>query len=96
MSVYGGSFRTPTIDGAGTGCECGVHPRRTADHLRESVVSEIVGPFRKSSYSSQQGECVEVAETAPGGRVVRDGKVEGGPLLSVSRESWRAFLGQFG
>ncbi|MFJ5560464.1 DUF397 domain-containing protein [Streptomyces sp. NPDC093250] len=54
-----------------------------------------MGPFRKSSYSSQQGECVEVAETAPGGRVVRDGKVEGGPLLSVSWESWRAFLGQF-
>ncbi|MFF5158880.1 DUF397 domain-containing protein [Streptomyces sp. NPDC000348] len=60
-------------------------------------MTETVGLFRKSSYSSQQGECVEVAATAPGGRAVRDSKqCEGGPLLTVSRESWRAFLRQFG
>ncbi|MFE9922402.1 DUF397 domain-containing protein [Streptomyces sp. NPDC005774] len=60
-------------------------------------MTEIVGLFRKSSYSSQQGECVEIADTADHGRAVRDSKQhEGGPLLTVSRESWAAFLRQFG
>jgi hypothetical protein len=55
---------------------------------------EITGPFRKSSYSTQQGECVEVADTADHGLAVRDSKAAGddGPLLTVSRESWTAFL----
>lgn len=58
-------------------------------------MTDIVGLFRKSSYSSQQGECVEIADTADHGRAVRDSKQrEGGPLLIVSRESWQAFLGQ--
>jgi hypothetical protein len=59
------------------------------------IVTEVVGPFQKSSYSGQQGNCVEVAGTTTGGRAVRDSKREDGPLLAVSRESWRAFLGQF-
>lgn len=59
-------------------------------------MTETVSPFRKSSYSSQLGECVEVADTAPGGRAVRDSKRQDGPLLTVSRESWQAFVGQFG
>jgi hypothetical protein len=58
-------------------------------------VIEVVGPFRKSSYSGQQGDCVEVAGTTTGDRVVRDSKRQNGPLLAVSRESWRAFLRQF-
>ncbi|MFD5492097.1 DUF397 domain-containing protein [Streptomyces sp. GDS52] len=59
-------------------------------------MTEVIGPFRKSSYSQAESNCVEVAETAPGGRAVRDSKQRGGPLLIVSRESWRAFLRQFG
>lgn len=61
-------------------------------------MTEVVGSFWKSSYSGQQGDCVEVADTAPGGRAVRDSKQlpHGGPLLTVSRESWRAFIRQFG
>ncbi|MEU5524641.1 DUF397 domain-containing protein [Streptomyces sp. NPDC093250] len=55
-------------------------------------MTEVIGPFRKSSYSQAESNCVEVAETAPGGRAVRDGKVDDGPLLAVSRESWREFL----
>ncbi|GAB2812672.1 hypothetical protein GCM10027073_51140 [Streptomyces chlorus] len=58
-------------------------------------MSEIVGLFRKSSYSSQQGECVEIADTADHGRAVRDSKQCNGPLLTVSREGWQAFLRQF-
>ncbi|NED73054.1 DUF397 domain-containing protein [Streptomyces sp. SID9944] len=54
-----------------------------------------VGAFRKSSYSAQQGDCVEVARTTDQGRAVRDSKQEDGPLLTVSREGWRAFLRQF-
>ncbi|MFC8566569.1 DUF397 domain-containing protein [Streptomyces sp. NPDC057245] len=58
-------------------------------------MTEVVGPFWKSSYSGQENACVEVADTAPGGRAVRDSKRQDGPLLIVSREGWQAFLGQF-
>ncbi|MCW5250849.1 DUF397 domain-containing protein [Streptomyces sp. SHP 1-2] len=58
-------------------------------------MTEIVGTFRKSSYSSQLGECVEVADTATGGRAVRDSKRQGGPTLTVSGATWRAFLRRF-
>ncbi|OQR63722.1 DUF397 domain-containing protein [Streptomyces maremycinicus] len=58
-------------------------------------MTEVVGPFRKSSHSAQQGDCVEVAPTATGGRAVRDSKEPHGPLLTVSGESWRAFVQQF-
>ncbi|MFG2885883.1 DUF397 domain-containing protein [Streptomyces sp. NPDC048297] len=60
------------------------------------IVAEVVGTFRKSSYSAQQGDCVEVASTTDDGRAVRDSKQPGdSPLLTVSRDSWHAFLQQF-
>ncbi|MGW5196559.1 DUF397 domain-containing protein [Streptomyces spiralis] len=59
-------------------------------------MTEVVGTFRKSSYSAQQGDCVEVAPTTRNGRAVRDSKQQGGPLLTVSRDSWQAFVRQFG
>lgn len=58
-------------------------------------MSDVVGPFRKSSYSKPESDCVEVADTAPGGRAVRDSKQQDGPLVTVSPESWQAFLRQF-
>ncbi|MCX2925657.1 DUF397 domain-containing protein [Streptomyces sp. NEAU-W12] len=59
-------------------------------------MTEAMGPFRKPSYSGQENASAEVAETAPGGRAVRDSKqCEGGPLLTVSREGWQAFLRRF-
>ncbi|MEU1041363.1 DUF397 domain-containing protein [Streptomyces sp. NPDC005907] len=58
-------------------------------------MTEVVGSFRKSSHSAQQGDCVEVAPTADHGRAVRDSKRQDGPLLTVSREGWQAFLRQF-
>ncbi|MCX4881562.1 DUF397 domain-containing protein [Streptomyces sp. NBC_00847] len=59
-------------------------------------MTEVVSPFWKSSYSGQENACVEVADTAPGGRAVRDSKQQHGPLLTVSRDSWQAFIRQFG
>ncbi|MFJ2200855.1 DUF397 domain-containing protein [Streptomyces violaceusniger] len=53
---------------------------------------EVVGPYRKSSYSQQQGNCVEVAPTASNGRSVRDSKNLGGPCLGVTGGAWHAFI----
>ncbi|MFE7115115.1 DUF397 domain-containing protein [Streptomyces sp. NPDC057654] len=53
---------------------------------------EIVSVFRKSSYSTQQGNCVEVAHTADRGRVVRDSKTPDGGLLFCRRGAWAHFL----
>ena len=47
--------------------------------------------WRKSSYSSQNGQCVEIARLSQG-VAVRDSKdPEGGKLL-VDSASWRHFL----
>ncbi|MEV6378675.1 DUF397 domain-containing protein [Streptomyces sp. NPDC051773] len=59
------------------------------------MTPEFIGPFRKSSYSTSQGECVEVAPTSTGGRAVRDSKNPHGPLLHISPTGWRAFLRAF-
>ncbi len=59
-------------------------------------MTEVIGGFRKSSYSQAESNCVEVAHTAPGGRAVRDSKRHDGPHLAVSPETWGAFLAQFG
>ena len=48
--------------------------------------------WRKSSYSSQSGNCVEVARKLPGLVAIRDSKALDGAKLMVSQESWRVFL----
>jgi hypothetical protein len=48
--------------------------------------------WRKSSYSGQQGNCVEVARNLPGVVAIRDSKDPDGPALVVTREQWRSFL----
>jgi hypothetical protein len=47
--------------------------------------------WRKSSYSSNEGECVEVAELGDGTRLVRDTKDRNGPVLRFSADDWRRF-----
>ena len=48
--------------------------------------------WRKSSHSSQSGNCVEVARNLPGLVAVRDSKEPCGTKLLVSRETWQAFI----
>jgi hypothetical protein len=48
--------------------------------------------WRKSTYSgSNGGNCVEIAVLAGDGRVVRDSKDPGGPVLAFGPDDWRAF-----
>jgi hypothetical protein len=56
-------------------------------------VTEVVSPFWKSSYTAGEGNCVEVALLSTGGRAVRDSKNPCGPLLHLTPDGWRAFLG---
>ncbi|MDX3587485.1 DUF397 domain-containing protein [Streptomyces europaeiscabiei] len=56
------------------------------------MTPELIGPFRKSSYSGAQGDCVEVALTTTGGRAIRDSKNPQGPRVHFSPNGWHAFL----
>ncbi|MET7871986.1 DUF397 domain-containing protein [Streptomyces cyaneofuscatus] len=47
--------------------------------------------FVKSSYSSGNGECVEVARNIPGTVALRDSKRPGGPVVTVAPAAWGAF-----
>ncbi|MFD7289728.1 DUF397 domain-containing protein [Streptomyces sp. NPDC059863] len=47
--------------------------------------------FKKSSYSNQTGECVEVALNVPGTVAVRDSKDSAGPVLLLAPAAWEAF-----
>lgn len=49
--------------------------------------------WRKSSYSSENGACVEIAQV-PNGRVaVRDSKVTAGPHLPLDAQAFGALVG---
>jgi len=48
--------------------------------------------FRKSSYSSGSGECVEVATNIPTTVAVRDSENPTGPCIRLSPDAWTAFL----
>ncbi|MEU8886995.1 DUF397 domain-containing protein [Streptomyces sp. NPDC048442] len=52
---------------------------------------EVAYDWHKSSYTSPSGQCVEVA-TCPRAIHIRDSKVFGGPILTVSSASWAAFV----
>jgi Domain of unknown function (DUF397) len=47
----------------------------------------------KSSYSSANGACVEVAKNLPGIVAIRDSKDPDGPKLFISSVDWLIFLG---
>ncbi|WP_431776030.1 DUF397 domain-containing protein [Streptomyces cucumeris] len=48
--------------------------------------------WRKSSYSSDQGQCVEIAETSNHQVAVRDSKNPHGPTLLVSATAFADFV----
>ena len=57
--------------------------------------------WRKSPYSSNGGNCVEVARNLPGVVAVRDSKNPDGPALLFTADQWQAFVsgaraGEFG
>ncbi|MER5612707.1 DUF397 domain-containing protein [Streptomyces sp. NPDC002215] len=47
--------------------------------------------FVKSSYSSGNGECVEVARNIPHTVAVRDSKQSDGPVIVLGPAAWDAF-----
>ncbi|MEU7571364.1 DUF397 domain-containing protein [Micromonospora sp. NPDC049240] len=48
--------------------------------------------WRKSSYSGNEGNCVEVADNLPGVVGVRDSKDVAGPSLTFSSAHWNSFV----
>ncbi len=49
--------------------------------------------WRSSSYSSGNGQCVEVRDDRPGSVPVRDSKTPARPHLSFQADAWSAFIG---
>jgi uncharacterized protein DUF397 len=50
--------------------------------------------WHKSPYSSNGGNCVEVARNLPGVVAVRDSKNPDGPALVLTADQWRAFVSE--
>ncbi|MGW4891804.1 DUF397 domain-containing protein [Kitasatospora sp. NPDC004240] len=48
--------------------------------------------WRKSSYSGDGGQCIEVSDDLPNVTPVRDSKDSGGPVLLFSSAAWDSFL----
>ncbi|MFD7720434.1 DUF397 domain-containing protein [Streptomyces sp. NPDC059814] len=56
------------------------------------MTSEIITSFRKSSYSDQQGDCLEIAGTAGESHAIRDSKGLDGYVLRIGSGPWSTFL----
>ncbi|MFW6694151.1 DUF397 domain-containing protein [Streptomyces sp. MAR4 CNX-425] len=53
-------------------------------------LSEAV--WRKSTHSSGNGQCIEVADGYPGVIPVRDSKAPEGPFLVFGADAWTSFV----
>lgn len=62
-------------------------------HAEEPVRPIDGSSWTKSSQSHANGNCVEIADIKSGQVGMRDSKNATGPVLGISREEWRAFLG---
>ncbi|GGL12278.1 hypothetical protein Sme01_68900 [Sphaerisporangium melleum] len=57
--------------------------------MTERDLSDVA--WRKSTYSQQNGNCLETAYVGTS-VVLRDSKDSEGPKLFVSKDDWRAFI----
>jgi hypothetical protein len=57
-------------------------------------VNECGDVWRKSSYSADQGACVEINRRSPWVLAVRDSTNSSGPKLFFTIDEWKAFTGQ--
>ncbi|WP_431784947.1 DUF397 domain-containing protein [Streptomyces chumphonensis] len=57
-----------------------------------NTVSTSAIAWRKSSYSTNGGNCLEVGYGASGAVPVRDSKDPRGPVLTFSADDWTAFV----
>ncbi|WP_217165830.1 DUF397 domain-containing protein [Streptomyces sp. AC512_CC834] len=62
------------------------------NNTESSTVASGLAWFKSSYSGTEGGDCVEVA---PATAVVhvRDSKVDAGPILTVSHETWAGFVG---
>ncbi|MFR9727055.1 DUF397 domain-containing protein [Streptomyces sp. MS19] len=49
-------------------------------------------PWRSSSHSGGNGNCVEVARYANAARAVRDSKDAAGPIVAFTHTEWSVFI----
>ncbi|MEE6266912.1 DUF397 domain-containing protein [Streptomyces sp. VTCC 41912] len=57
-----------------------------------SILNLEIATWRKSSYSTSGGECVEIADDTPGVVPVRDSKNPAGPHLVFGDGAWASFI----
>ncbi|GAA0334055.1 DUF397 domain-containing protein [Streptomyces blastmyceticus] len=54
--------------------------------------SDLAATWQKSSYSTNGGNCVEIADNIPNAIPIRDSKNPDGPALLVTPAAWTSFL----
>ncbi|MEU7177007.1 MULTISPECIES: DUF397 domain-containing protein [Streptomyces] len=54
---------------------------------------ELTARWRKSSYSTNGGNCIEIGEGVTGVVPVRDSKDPHGPVLTIAPAAWSEFVG---
>ncbi|MFI1888283.1 DUF397 domain-containing protein [Streptomyces jumonjinensis] len=57
-----------------------------------STPRTTLGPWRKSSYSGANGDCLEVASAVSGGMAVRDSKDPEAGQQTYGAEQWSTFI----
>ncbi|MDH6111639.1 hypothetical protein P3T36_001955 [Kitasatospora sp. MAP12-15] len=62
-----------------------MHTDRHGVHLSHVV-------WHKSTFSGNQGDCIEVTDGFAGAMAVRDSKDPHGPALVFPADAWRAFV----
>lgn len=78
--------RARAADGASKGCF-------TVDYAQNGVRASLLrAAWRKSSYSSPSGNCVEAAFLTGSGVAVRNSRFPDGPALIFTDAEWDAFL----